>query len=145
MIMRQILYYIPIAGFAAWLIISGIVACIAAWKGLRSKAWSHTVGQVVEFNRKGFTYKRVKVVYTYTVYGVEYRGKKIAFGYGIISHAFLMRGERLAQYRDSKEVTVYYNPNDPSQAVLEPGTKDALSTLLFGLVIVVFGLLEYFL
>ena len=136
---------IIVCGYLVWkLITSGI----DFWMGFRSKAWPHTVGQVssaeVKKKNRGYwdgeekiTY-RAKVIYKYRVSGAWYMGTKIAFGYegGRGGVELWKASERAENYRDSNQITVYYNPNDPSKSVLEPGTEYALSPIeLVGLLI----------
>jgi hypothetical protein len=69
------------------------------------------------------TYYRARTVYEYGVDGQTYRSERVAFG-GLIRSAmpsFARRG--IAKYPAGSLVTVYYNPNEPSQAVLEPRAK----------------------
>jgi len=63
---------------------------------------------------------RADVRYAYTVDGQEYEGDRVEFGGFSSSNA--KRAYRIVgTYRKGQTVAVYYDPNDPSRAVLEPG------------------------
>lgn len=84
------------------------------------------------------------VEYEYTVNGVTYQGRRIAVGTGY-SHS--VRGEverQVAPYKAGADVTVFYDPADPSQAVLEHGLAGGpILLVIAGVVFVVIMLLYY--
>ncbi len=93
-----------------------------------SQAWTATAGRVTESyvreshsrDSDGHTstsyYPEVR--YLYQAMGAEYTGTKIAFGGGIGgSHKKAV--EMIAQYPVGKNVSVYYDPKNPEEAVLE--------------------------
>ena len=90
---------------------------------LLSKGWPATQGVVVHSSVEddapegGASY--AKIVYQYTIKGIEHSSARVSFGdYGSSgSHAELL----VAKYPAGKAVSVFYQPNDPSSAVLEPG------------------------
>jgi len=86
----------------------------------------------------------MELEYRYTVDGTEHTGTAIHLGsfpsYGTEKQA----KEVEAKYREGNSVTVYYNPKDPTKAVLEPGVASAgesisLSVFLLGLVLLLGG------
>ena len=93
-----------------------------------SQAWSATSGQITEAyvressseDSEGYTttsyYPEVR--YTYQVMGVEYTGKRIAFG-GNVGGSRKKANEIVAQYPVGKKVTVYYDPDNLEDAALE--------------------------
>lgn len=63
---------------------------------------------------------RSDVEYSYTVAGVSYRGNRLALGGKFYaSRAGLVRGAT-QRYRAGGAVQVFYNPDNPAEAVLEP-------------------------
>ena len=67
--------------------------------------------------------------YRYNVDGREYTGHRISFG-----------GGSAADYRQGQELSVYYNPSNFSEAVLEPGFKRGnLFMLLVGIALILVG------
>lgn len=59
------------------------------------------------------------VEYTYEVGGQTYTGKRLAFG-GIVGHSDPAKAAAaLAPYQPGSTVTVYYDPQNPAEAVLE--------------------------
>lgn len=115
-----------------------------------SQNWPSTLGQVVEsrvthstsIDSEGGssdTYSPV-VEYTYQVGGQEYRGKDIAFGfkqgYGSPGKAEAVT----ARYPEGGSVTVYYDPANPKQAVLERKVGGFGVGLAIGIIFLLIGL-----
>jgi hypothetical protein len=80
------------------------------------------------------------VAYTYEVAGREWHGNRVSFGqepsgsYGDVQ-------PRMEQYLKGTEVTVYYDPADPSQAVLERGAASgAWFAIALGIVLIAVGI-----
>jgi len=84
------------------------------------------------------TYK-AEVFYEYTVDGKTYNGNRVA--YGNVSTSSPSRARRIVdRYPEGKEISVYYQPDDPEECLLEPGMK--LQTLFlpgFGLIFLCAG------
>src|ERR1043165_3544251 len=74
-----------------------------------------------------------KVTYEYTINGQRYQSTHMNFGSAIGTSNYNSVLQKAATYPINRVVQVYYNPDDPSQAVLE---KDAPSSRLFILVAV---------
>ncbi len=116
-------------------------------KSEESQAWSATSGQITEAyvresqsqDSEGFTstsyYPEVR--YLYQVMGIEYNGKRVAFG-GDVSSGRNKANERIAQYPVGKTVTVYYDPNNHEDAVIERriGSK---GMLIIGIIFTAIG------
>ena len=81
------------------------------------------------------------VKYTYTVDGLEYVFNRIKIGVQSISSSSIDWVEgTLAKYPLDEVVQVYYNPNKPSKAVLEPGmTIRVYGFTLLGLLFYLIG------
>lgn len=86
----------------------------------------------------------MELEYRYTVDGTEHTGTAIHFGsfpsYGTEKQA----KEVEAKYREGTQVTVYYNAQNPKEAVLEPGVASAgesisLSAFLLAIVLLLGG------
>jgi hypothetical protein len=114
-------------GYGAW----------GAWRSTRAGTWPATLGSVTEVSleqnhssdaESGPTYE-VKVRYSYTVNGVAYEGSRIAFGYGADgsqeAHAEVYR-----KLRDAKQVSVRYDPADPSVSSLSYGVHRGIRIIL---------------
>jgi hypothetical protein len=72
------------------------------------------------------------VVYSYQAGGRSYQGNRIAPGPEVGGTG---APKRAAGYETGSQVTVYYNPNDPSDAVLET-TVSSIFWLWFALIVV---------
>ncbi len=74
-----------------------------------------------------------KVRYEYSVLGKAYTGERIAFG-AAKGHSAPADAEKvLARYPVGATVTVYYNPRDPAEAVLEREMRGGAFLLFVGL------------
>ncbi len=63
---------------------------------------------------------RAIVEYVYTVNGIEYTGRRIAFTAGGTSSGTRREADTIVQrYHKNAPVTVYFDPQNPSEAVLE--------------------------
>ena len=62
---------------------------------------------------------RPDVAYRYTVQGVDYQSNRISFGARVYASFDHFARQRLAGYRDGDSVTVFYNPENAAEAVLE--------------------------
>lgn len=117
-----------------WLI--AIAFCVGAWFGLDyglgerslandSKTWPITAGIVIaaEIDMSAGRYSahyQPHVTYVYTVNGESYAGHvPRAGGYSFGSET--VADYLLAQYPVGSTVSVHYDPDEPSRAVLEPG------------------------
>ena len=117
-------------------------------KAEESQSWSGTSGQVTQaYVRESETrdsdgylttsyYPEVR--YTYQVLGAEYGGDKISFG-GSVGGSRNKADEIVAQYPVGKNLTVYYDPNNPEDAVIERkmGSK---GFLIIGIVFTLVGI-----
>ena len=77
--------------------------------------------------------------YSYVVEGVSFEGDRVDYGMESRSSKRTRADEIVALYPVGEEVLVYYDPSDPSEAVLEPGVGAA--AFLFPLIGVVFTLI----
>jgi hypothetical protein len=116
------------------------------FQSLRCKSWPTTQGtiQSAEIGQhrgsKGGTSYSADVSYGYSVRQTHYTGTKIAFGMMSASASYA-RGV-LNRYPVGAKVPVYYSPNDPGTAVLEPGIHGGV-WICFGVgsVFVLFGIM----
>lgn len=117
-----------------FIIVSIYVVMVSA-RSLRkangSLRWQSTSGQILSPRKRtvhyangarhgGGTYEAEvsDVNYSYTVDGTEYTGERISYGVGG-AHGSSKKAH--AKFPPGSTVKVYYNPSDPSEAVLEPG------------------------
>ena len=114
--------------------------------GRESVNWPHVEGTVLHSNvqteesdRRSISY-HAKVTYAYSVQGRSYENARVGFGdYGTGDTADAE--EIVAKYPQSSTVTVFYNPNNPAEALLEPGlTTGAWLYIMIGLPFVLVGL-----
>lgn len=110
-------------------------------RGLASAEWPSARGEIVESRlrkgRKG-PRKRLTLRYRYAAAGFQEHGSRIGFFHGLWGPSSPRRDVR--RYPVGQEVEVRFSPDDPSQAVLEPGVwwvgyavSQALCCALLGL------------
>ena len=113
------------------------------WQKVReSQAWPSAGGTVLKSRvsrsttfMKGRNVTRYTplVDYEYSVNGKQYKGKQIMFGW---APAYLSEGRALAymdRYPAGSPVTLFYNPSQPRESVLERHFSGQLGDFLIGL------------
>lgn len=105
----------------------------------------------VEDDGEGNTLYRADIQYTYELNGHEFQGDRVFFGAMSTSERRQVF-DLLLKYPKGTAVSVYYDPADPSQSVLEPGIHGANWFLpilgavfgVVGLAFIVIGFLVHF-
>lgn len=116
-------------------------------QGIASQSWYPTDGKIITSNIEtheethhsdhGTTHSTTygaNIVYQYTVNGINYSSNKVSLGDYSSSDANHAQ-QIVNRYPVGESVTVYYNPENPSDAVLERGTTE------FPYIIIIFGLM----
>ncbi len=107
-------------------------------QAMASTEWPTVEGTVTKAHiRKSRKSRRLRMRYTYDVDGQTYESGKIAFMGRVLAGNV---AERRKRYSAGTEVTVYYNPDNPAIAVLEPGAR-TVSFLGAGVIALLFLLL----
>ena len=112
-----------------------------------SQSWPGTQGRITESRLDTHTtitdgiestaYQAV-IVYAYTVLGQEYTGKQVAFG--VRSATRKAASAVLERYPLDRQVTVYYDPQKPGQAVLERVSSSGLLQIVIGILLILSGI-----
>jgi len=131
----------------------GVYALYQTNRGRRqadeSQGWANTFGSIVEsrldqstnYSEDGPTVSYSPLVrYTYSVIGQPFTGEKITFGLTEAHSRSSKAQEVLNRYPLGKQVTVYYDPNDPSQAILERRAGGGVAGWIVGILFLVAGL-----
>jgi hypothetical protein len=90
-----------------------------------------------------YTYEPV-IEYTYKFMGVEYSGSQYRMGSKGTSFDRRKAESILSRYPVGQQVEVYYNPDNPAQAVLEHGSASGPLLLIVGAVFAVVGVVLLF-
>jgi len=80
------------------------------------------------------------VEYTYNVAGQEYKGNKITFGFTQGYGRYAKAQAALARYPLGAQVTVYYDPANPADAVLERKAGGSTVSLVLGIIFILVSL-----
>ena len=147
---RRASIVMALALFAAFIALFG-------W-GLKRQAaqadgWKQTPGRITASDTEAFqagrerlstpsrTLQRQRIIYAYTVGGVNYVSDRVSMGARTSSSVAAMEQAQVRRYPVGKTVTVYYDPANPSQAVLERGVR--LVWLVWGSAALFAGLAVY--
>jgi len=144
-------------GVALLFLVVGIGVGIFGWlqlgKARASLSWPTADGVIMQSDvrrerrwvktgkhrREKITYK-ADVDYIYTVNGQEYSADRISYGGTHSSSSRVTADQITSQYPRGKKVTVSYDPQDPGEAVLEPGVSIGVyGTLAAGVLIALVG------
>jgi hypothetical protein len=125
--------------------IVGIKAALLVRTAIASRNWPTVKGRVVsmEMDVTQLQYEEMytpRLVYRYRVGGQDYESSRIDLARQRRFFTQASANAVLAPYRPDGEVTVYYNPGRPSDALLQPGGSVA-SWLVMGLVVALLLLL----
>lgn len=105
------------------------------------KSHSRTYRDTTTNREKNETVYDAHINYGYVINGITYSNDDVKIGGIIQTNTTIWARKLLDKYPQGKVVNVYYNPEDPSQSVLEKGLQ--LSTWSFsalGLAIFIFGI-----
>jgi Protein of unknown function (DUF3592) len=113
------------------------MALFGLWRSRQTRYWQITTGNITG---AGITEQRVrtrvvyqtKVSYGYVVNNRQYQSSRMFIGDRLHSSDRLTAEQQLRHYQPGSEVTVYYNPRHPKDAVLELKTHPVLYWLLGG-------------
>lgn len=123
--------WVSIARWTGYLVIAAILAwvLVVAFRQSRSYQWSSVEGTVIESWYKPPTRSRLLgtrqlgkshghsyLSYEYEVNGTRYEGSRYSAGRAIYDIKSL-----LSRYKPGDSITVYYDPKNPSSAVLKVG------------------------
>ncbi len=126
----------------------GVFLIYTSYKGRQkageSQKWPSTAGQIVEArvtrsmhtDSDGDTsYSYAPYVrYTYQVAGQEFTGDKITFGFKQTHSQEQKANQALARFPMGGQVSVYYDPTNPAEAVLERTAGGSTVSLVLGIV-----------
>jgi hypothetical protein len=131
--------------FAGIFVLAGLVIAVfglvALGRAQRSARWAKTDGHITrsEVVVDGASYAPA-VVYSYTVAGAQYQGTDITCGAKVSSGDGAYARACTARYQVGAPVAVYFDPDEPTAAVLEPGiSRKSFIPLVFGLGFASFG------
>jgi hypothetical protein len=115
-----------------------------------SQTWPSTPGQITEArvvrsrrtdSEGDVDYSYAPAIqYTYQVGGQEYTGDNITFGFRQTFGSQAKAEAALARFPTGGQVTVYYDPNNPGEAVLERKAGGSTLSLVLGIVFLVISL-----
>ena len=109
-------------------------------KAQQSQSWPVAKGIITQTDIKVHeddeTLRYIPVLrYTYDVAGMIYEGKRVTFGSDVDFGSRKKAAEYLAAYPLDAEVSVYYNPDKPSEAVLQQVARKTTVGLVIGIVL----------
>lgn len=134
------------------LVIGFIASLILGWsimRGQQSRSWPSTSGTILQSAIDTFqstdedgstsTTYGVRLQYQFSVGGRQYEGSRRAFT-NMRTSSYRRTQKILDAYPQGGAVTVFYDPDDPSSCVLEPGVnKGAYVALVFTVAMLLVG------
>lgn len=124
------------------------------FKAIFTLKWQETTGSIIHsemiksegdlpddtVNRDIRTYSP-HIIYSYQTKGKEYKSSRIFIGDNIASSFKSMAEGILKKYDNTKKITVYFNPADPHESVLQKGVNFMqIFFLLLGTIIISFSI-----
>ena len=141
------LFVLLFAGIGVFLIYHSIRS---RRKAESSQGWPSTSGQVSEARVSHHTSTDTdgdtqdsyspEVCYHYQTGGQEYDGSKIGFGFQQSFNSRSQAEQALSRFPEGSQVTVYYNPANPAEAVLERKAGGSTLSLVLGIIFLLVGL-----
>ncbi|MHA1995995.1 MAG: NosD domain-containing protein [Candidatus Hodarchaeales archaeon] len=137
-----LVFSLGFGGFGLYLLYSSIKNLIKAFTSTR---WPSVEGTIESsyiqkhVDGEGGTSYSSQVSYSYTINGKRYQSSEVKFG--IPTQLWKGRAQKTVdKYPPTRIVKVFFNPNSPDEAVLEPGVKfGSLLSSLVMLIIMIFG------
>jgi hypothetical protein len=134
-------------GFAGFGLVMLLVSISGRMRAAASQNWPSVEGhidashvhRILTSGRSSYTSYAPEVKYTYSVMGNAYQGSRIGFGVtvsGLESSAKQM----VARFPTGATRTVYYNPQNPAQAVLERKVENSATALIVAIVCLLVGI-----
>lgn len=110
------------------------------WPSIEGQVSIATVEMKTESGDSGISKKySPRVVYNYSISGQQYTSDQVVIGARAWYTSQIKAGTKLT-YQSGQQVTVYYNPDNPAQAVLKAGaTRGAWGTLAIGIIFTILG------
>ena len=119
-----------------------------------SKSWPTAAGKVIHssYHRKKTYveiadgawmkeyYYEILIKYAYSISGKIYSSEKICLSKANIVNSSKEAITMVEKYPKSGDITVYYNPTNPSQAILESRYEDNFSAYLQAIALMGFGI-----
>jgi hypothetical protein len=149
--MTSSLFAIVCGGFFIFVFFAaGIAAIIFGYrnrqKATESQNWPEVVGTITrvevrkdtDTDAEGFTTTSFvpEIEYQYQINDEVYTSEKFSFGSTQTFNSRKKAEEALNQYPLNGSLPVYYNPQEPNEAVLVQGTKGTLTLIIAGIVFV---------
>jgi len=133
--------------------IFGLIVLLFALKAIKkakaSSQWLTAEGEITKSIKTESKVKKgdittydAEIEYKYTVNGREYTSDRIYFGSSIsIGGGEIKSSFLFGKYYASKKVTVFYNPEDEEESVLETGIQNELYWVVaISIIIIAFGI-----
>lgn len=114
------------------------------WWAKQSLQWPKVNGMVT----KGLDFPLSKIIdfqYSYELNGTRYTGEKPFFANSFKNFPQKKASGLIAKYDLGKQLTVFYNPSNPSISTLEPGRKDGvMGALILLILLFLLGALSFY-
>ena len=124
----------------AFVVIGGLACVLAFWlqyMNCKAASWPAADGVIIKSELDDLDGDAsVRITYRYTVNGRNFESSQ--FSFTAVANDLPAKKRRVAQYPVGQRVPVYYDPQNPTTAVLERGAVGILAT---GLIFIVAALM----
>lgn len=144
--LNLILFGVPLLA-GLYFIYQGIIQGTKAKKAMET--WQKVPGVILSAKisshrihnskRPPHTTYRPDVSYQYEVQGQTYTADSL--GFGTSTYGLSKAEKMLSPYAAGGKVTVYYDPQDPAQAVLEPKPLGAANNIVLGIMLILLAII----
>ncbi len=101
------------------------------------RSWPQTTGRVTQSDFDTSDGIELYVIYEYTVNGVGYSSTRVQFGTPTTYLRKSSADAALSRYPVNSQLTVYYDPENPADAVLDRTSPSGLEYIILGIVLLV--------
>lgn len=115
------------------------------WPSVEGQIIGNRIKRAVQSDGDGTSISyNPEVYYEYQVDGTPFSGQRIAFGSEPSFGSKKKAEQFLAAYPVESSVTVFYNPEDPTEAVLSQTVSKMIGSIIAGILLIVTGLFLLF-
>jgi Protein of unknown function (DUF3592) len=105
---------------------------------LRScRRWPQSTGTIIQSGLENYDGIRISVTYQYAVNGVDYSSSRIQFGTPTTYIRTSSAEAAISRYPANSQVTAYYDPENPAEAVLDRTSPGGIEYIIIGIILFV--------
>ncbi len=141
---------VAVAGFAGLAVFIGLIVFAIKRQVDAAQSWPTVEGVIESAELESFRERlnpmnpgksrkpffRADIVYRYRVGSVDFKGSRLFFGGRFYATFAYFSRNRVEAYPPGRKVTVYYNPENASEAVLQPAAEGLWTAVVLAVLLV---------